>query len=95
MGRNREYADNADRQRAYRERKAADEARLREELRRRRAGEIGANKQVRLRLAKILGMLGSAHAGERDAAFLAAERILKEAGLTWYDVFDIPPKDRT
>jgi hypothetical protein len=98
MGRDREYADNADRQRAYRQRKAEEEARLREELRRAR-GEVGAktapHKQVRLRLAKILGMLGSAHAGERDAAFLAAERILKEAGMTWYDAFDIPLKDRT
>jgi len=93
MGRNREYASGAERAHAWRQRKAEEEARLRGELRRAR-GEAGPHKQVRLRLAKILGMLGSAHAGERDAAFLAAERVLKEAGLTWYDILDIPPKDR-
>jgi hypothetical protein len=38
MGRGRKYADNAERQRAYRKRKAAEEAQLREELRRLRRG---------------------------------------------------------
>jgi hypothetical protein len=38
MGRDRKYVSNAERQRAYRERKAAEEAHLREELRRLRRG---------------------------------------------------------
>jgi len=73
MGRDREYVDNAERQRAYRERKKAQEAWLKQELRSEK-------------LVKVLGMLGSDNAGVRDNAALQATRILKEAGLTWYDV---------
>jgi hypothetical protein len=40
----------------------------------------------RNRLAKLLGLLGSDHAGERDAAGLAASRLVQERGATWYDV---------
>jgi hypothetical protein len=40
----------------------------------------------RTKLARVLGMLGSAHAGERDAAALAAEKLRREAGLTWEQV---------
>jgi hypothetical protein len=40
----------------------------------------------RQRLAKLLGLLGSDHSGERDAAGLAAQRLLRERGLTWGDV---------
>lgn len=92
MGRHREYRSDADRQRAYRQRKAAEDARLREELRRARS-EAGAKavtrKQVSEKLVKVLGMLGSDNAGIRDAAATHATRILKEAGLTWYDVLDV------
>lgn len=35
------------------------------------------------RLSKVLGLLGSKHAGERDAAALQAERIRGEIGMTW------------
>jgi hypothetical protein len=38
------------------------------------------------RLAKILGMLGSAHAGERAAAAAKADALVKAAGATWRDV---------
>jgi hypothetical protein len=38
------------------------------------------------RLAKILGMCGSDHPGERAAAALAAHRLLREHGLMWSDV---------
>lgn len=81
MGRYREYADNADRQRAYRQRKAEQERQLRK-------GAV-ARKQVSAKLVKVLGMLGSAHSGERDNAAQVATRILKEAGLTWYDVLNV------
>jgi hypothetical protein len=37
----------------------------------------------RERLAKLLGMLGSQHAGERDNAALAIERLRRELGLSW------------
>ena len=39
----------------------------------------------RLRLCKLLGMLGSDHAGERDAAGLAAHQLIKKRGMTWRD----------
>jgi hypothetical protein len=46
----------------------------------------------RQRLAKLLGMLGSDYAGERDAAGLAAHRFIRERDLSWDDVIhpDIP-----
>jgi hypothetical protein len=84
MGRYREYADNADKQRAYRQRKAAEEARLRAQLR-----QADSRKAVSEKLVKVLGMLGSDNAGVRDNAATQATRILKEAGLTWYDVLDV------
>lgn len=47
------------------------------------------------RLAKLLGLLGSDHAGERDAAGLAAHRFVRERGLTWYDVINPPAPAET
>jgi hypothetical protein len=38
------------------------------------------------RLTKLLGVLGSEHAGERDAAALAIERLRRSTGLTWADL---------
>lgn len=92
MGRDRQYESDADKQRAYRQRKAQQEERLREELRRarREAATKGEHRdRLRKKLVRVLGMLGSAHAGERDNAAQAATRMLKEAGLTWYDVLDV------
>ncbi len=40
----------------------------------------------RERLAKLLGMLGSDHDGERAAAALAAAKFVRKLGLTWPDV---------
>ena len=40
----------------------------------------------RSRLAQMLGLLGSDHAGERDAAGLAAHRLIQQRGLTWHEV---------
>jgi hypothetical protein len=91
MGRDREYASDAERQRAYRERKAEEEARLKDELRRLRHGggsKAQKRKLVSTKLVKVLGMLGSDHAGERDNAARTATQILKDAGLTRYDVLD-------
>jgi len=48
----------------------------------------------RTRLVKILCMLGSSHAGERDAAALAASRFLKTKCLTWADALTPQPIDR-
>lgn len=49
----------------------------------------------RTRLAQMLGLLGSDHAGERDAAGLAAHRLVQQRGLTWFDVISpsLPPPD--
>jgi hypothetical protein len=44
----------------------------------------------RERLAKLFGMLGSAHEGERDAAGLAAHRLVTASGVTWASVVCIP-----
>ncbi len=38
------------------------------------------------RLVKLLGMLGSDHSGERDAAALAVVRLLRQRKLAWSDV---------
>ena len=38
------------------------------------------------RLAKLLGMMGSAHDGEVVAAARQAERLRADAGLTWHDI---------
>jgi hypothetical protein len=40
----------------------------------------------RLRLAAILGMLGSEHQGERAAAALQAEAFRRKHGLTWAEL---------
>ena len=45
------------------------------------------------RLAKVAGMLGSDHAGERAAAALQATRIIREAGWTWRDVIEAARRD--
>lgn len=42
--------------------------------------------QKRCRLAKILGMLGSAHDGEVLAAARAAQEALGEIGMTWEEL---------
>ena len=47
----------------------------------------------RAKLGKLLGLLGSDHAGERDAAGLAAHRLLQRHGLTWEAVV-MPPRAR-
>jgi hypothetical protein len=44
----------------------------------------------RRRLAAILGMLGSDHAGERAAAGLQAEAFRKRHGLTWEQMLTSP-----
>jgi hypothetical protein len=45
------------------------------------------------RLIKLLGMLGSAHDGERAAAGLKAHELLRRHGLTWSDIIVVtPPK---
>lgn len=42
------------------------------------------------RLRKLCGMLGSAHDGERAAAALKADQLLRDSGLTWRDVIRLP-----
>jgi hypothetical protein len=51
------------------------------------------NDDARKHLVKLLGMLGSAHGGERAAAGLKADQFLKRQGLRWADVIiATPPK---
>lgn len=47
------------------------------------------------KLSRILGMLGSSHQGERDAAGLAASKFMKDRKLAWPDVItstEQPPR---
>jgi hypothetical protein len=48
----------------------------------------------RTRLVKLLGMCGSEHAGERAAAGVAADRLLRDRGLTWADALNLPVVER-
>ena len=50
------------------------------------AAAIALPAEAREKLAKLLGLLGSDHPGERDAAGLAAHRLLQQHQLTWRDV---------
>jgi hypothetical protein len=49
----------------------------------------------RVRLAQVFGMLGSSQSGERAAAALQAERLRREAGLTWFEIVAPPASTRT
>ena len=51
-----------------------------------------SDRTERQRMAAILGMLGSAHAGERDAAARQAEALRRKLGLTWADVLMAQPE---
>ena len=42
------------------------------------------------RLAKLCGMFGSAHDGERANAAAKADRLVRELGSTWRDVIALP-----
>jgi hypothetical protein len=44
----------------------------------------------RIRLARLLGMLGSDHDGEVANAGRLADRLVRGAGLTWLDVVEAP-----
>jgi hypothetical protein len=46
------------------------------------------------RLARVCGLLGSDHIGERAAAAAQADRIVRAAGLTWPDILS-PPNTST
>ena len=53
------------------------------------------SKQIdRQKLAKLLGMMGSAHDGEILAAAKAAQRLLTDAKATWFDVVAPEPMVR-
>ena len=47
----------------------------------------------RRRLARILGMLGSEHAGERASAALQAEAFRKRHAMTWEQMLALPPAE--
>jgi hypothetical protein len=47
------------------------------------------------RLAKLCGMFGSHHDGERAAAAAMADELVRKAGLTWYDVIRVPASTTT
>lgn len=48
--------------------------------------------EIRARLVRLLGMLGSAHDGERANAAALADRLVRGLGLTWTDVVRPPSR---
>jgi len=48
----------------------------------------------RAKLAKLLCLLGSSHQGERDAAGLAAHKLVQKHGLTWTELLAKPTPKR-
>jgi hypothetical protein len=52
------------------------------------------SKEIATRLAKLCGMLGSDHAGERAAAGHKAHALVQSLGLTWFDVIAPTPAPR-
>ena len=61
-----------------------------EDLLRALVGEASMlSRSDRTRLVKLLGMLGSDQAGERDAAAPSIERLRKERGLSWAEIFGV------
>jgi hypothetical protein len=55
-------------------------------------GAIDGN--VRAKLVKILTRLASDHAGERDAAAIAAHDLMQRHGLDWRDLIEPQPSTR-
>jgi hypothetical protein len=45
---------------------------------------------LRQKIARLLGMLGSDHIGERDTAARMADALVRRAGATWFDVVALP-----
>jgi hypothetical protein len=52
-----------------------------------RAITAGLDTQPAQRLVKLCGMFGSEHDGERAAAALKADELVRGLGLTWSDIF--------
>ena len=48
----------------------------------------------RAKLVKVLALLDSPREGERDAAALAAARLVQAAGLSWAQILAAPPVKR-
>lgn len=48
----------------------------------------------REKLAKLLALLGSDHAGECAAAASAAHRLQQRSGLSWRQILDPPPVEK-
>jgi hypothetical protein len=53
------------------------------------AKEVPAHDPLRERIARVLGMLGSDHPGERDNAAKLAEQLRRETGLTWRELLGL------
>jgi hypothetical protein len=54
------------------------------------------NKTERMKLVRILGMLGSEHDGERASAAMAAHRVIQAAGTSWAQLLaEVPGEAKT
>jgi hypothetical protein len=104
MPRDREYDDNAARQKAYRERKRIEEELIREQLRQARgeaaerpprAGRRITEGELRT-LARVLAiaMHPTAEPNERDTAIRLANNTLRRLDLSWYDVLGVSERPR-
>lgn len=91
MGRHREYESDAERARAWRQRRQEELERLRQQ-----AGTTPpprfhhkGPKEFRITLARVLGMLSSDNAHQRDVAALKATELQRKSGLSWYDLLGV------
>jgi hypothetical protein len=67
-----------------------DKVQASEDLLRLLVGEASLmSRRDRKKLVKLLAMLGSDHAGERDNAARAIERLRRERGLSWAKIFGV------
>jgi hypothetical protein len=104
MGRDREYDSDAERQRAYRERKKLEQEALREALRQsRRDSAPGARPPregrrltdanlVTLARALALIMHPATDPGQRATAINVTNNLTQKLGVSWYDVLGVREK---
>ncbi len=54
-------------------------------------GSMALSDEERIRLTRLLGMLGSAFDGERASAAAMADKLVRSKGMTWADVLSSRP----
>jgi hypothetical protein len=55
-----------------------------------RAIDLPLTTEFRQKLARLLGMIGSDHDGEALNAARLADKLVRAAGITWFDIVAVP-----